>query len=284
MKPAPFEYSKVRSVAEAVSQLERADGEGKVIAGGQSLGALMNLRMASPQLLIDINGIDELKNIGIDDGLLRIGSMVRHVDVVESPYVGEHFKLLRHAYSFVAHASVRNRGTLGGNMCHADPASELPAVLQALDAKMKIVGRSGERLVPANEFFTGIFETAVEPDELLVELQIPLAAGAKNWGFCEASIRLGDFAYLAVAVTCELREGKAGNVRVAYAGLADPAMRSGEVENLLEGQELTDELCGQAGKMAAQVLPLSGDLQVSEEHRRDLARSLTYRALAMARS
>ena len=284
MKPAPFEYSKVRSVADAILQLQQADGEAKVIAGGQSLGAMMNLRMASPQMLIDINGIDELKHIGIGDDLLRVGAMVRHVDVAESPHVDEHFKLLRYAYTFVAHASVRNRGTLGGNICHADPASELPAVLQALDAKMKILGRGGERVVPANEFFTGIFETAVQPDELLVEIQIPLAAGAKNWGFCEASIRLGDFAYLAVAVTCDLSGGMARNVRAAYAGLADPSMRSAEVEALLEGQELTDELCERAGTIASQTLPVSGDLQVSEEHRKDLARSLTVRALAMARS
>lgn len=284
MKPAPFEYSKVQSVADAISLLRESDGQAKIIAGGQSLGAMMNLRMASPERIIDINGIDELKRIGISGDLLTIGAMVRHVDVSESPHLEEHFKLLRYAYGFVAHASVRNRGTLGGNVCHADPASELPAVLQALDAKMKIIGENGERLVPSTEFFTGIFETAVEPDEVLAEIQIPLAAGKKSWGFCEASIRLGDFAYLAVAATCNLRGGKAEDVRVAYAGLADPSMRCNEVEALLEGQELTDEVCKRAGKTASEILPVSGDLQVSEQHRRDLAQSLTVRALAMARS
>lgn len=284
MKPAPFEYSKAGSVADAIALLQGSDGNAKIIAGGQSLGAMMNLRMASPEMLVDINGIDELKQIGISGDHLHIGAMVRHVDVAESAHVNESFKLLRYAYTFVAHASVRNRGTLGGNVCHADPASELPAVLQALEAKMKIAGAGGERVVPASEFFVGIFETAVEPDEMLIEIQIPLATGKKNWGFCEASIRLGDFAYLAVATTCDLAGGKASNVRVAYAGLADPSMRCGEVEALLEGKELSDELCDEAGKLAAKILPVSGDLQVSEEHRKDLARSLTVRALAMARS
>lgn len=284
MKPAPFEYSKVRSVAQAISLLQQSAGSAKIIAGGQSLGAMMNLRVVSPELLVDINGIDDLKRIEVGDDILRIGAMVRHVDVAESPHVDKHFRLLRHAYTFVAHASVRNRGTLGGNICHADPASELPAVLQALDAKLKIASANGERVVPATEFFVGIFETAVGPDEMLVEIQIPLAAGRKSWGFCEAAIRLGDFAYLAVAITCDLRDGKARDVRVAYAGLADPSMRCGEVEALLEGRELTDELCRQAGTIASRTLAVSGDLQVSEQHRKDLARSLTVRALAMARS
>lgn len=284
MKPAPFGYSKAASVVEAVSLLQVSGGDAKIIAGGQSLGAMMNLRIASPKFLVDINGIEELKSIEVRDDHLCIGSMVRHVDVKEAPEIADHFKLMQHAYNFVAHASVRNRGTLGGNICHADPASEMPAVLQSLDARMKIAGRDGERVVPAKEFFLGMFETAVEPEEILVEIQIPLSAGRKNWGFCEASTRHGDFAYLAVSITCDIRNGVAENVRAAFAGLADCSMRCPEVEALLEGKELTDEHCRQAGQLASSTLEVSGDQQVSQEHRKDLARSLTIRALKMVNS
>ncbi|SEO39222.1 carbon-monoxide dehydrogenase medium subunit [Salinihabitans flavidus] len=242
---------------------------------------MLNLRLAAPGKLIDISGIRALASIGVEGEHLRIGSMVRHVDVFESEYLADHLPLLREAYSHVAHASVRNRGTLGGNVCHADPASELPAVLQALDATMTIGGESGERIVPADDFFVGLFETAVKEGEMLLDIAIPLAAGEKAWGFCEAATRRGDFAYLAVAITAEFEGGTLRDVRAAYAGLADRPMRCAEVEAVLEGKALTPELAAEAGGVASDTLELSGDAIVSVEHRMDLAKCLTARALDM---
>jgi len=282
MKPAPFAYRKVRTVAEAAQLLRESGGEAKIIAGGQSLGAMMNLRAASPGMLVDINGVDELKLVSLENGHLRIGAMVRHADVMEHPDVKNLVPILAYAYKFVAHAAIRNRGTLGGNVSHADPASELPAVLQVLNARMRISDGAEERVVAAEDFFVGMFETALGETDILVSIEIPVAANGRKWGFCETSTRHGDFAYLAVAVTCNLDTGAATDVRMAYAGLAEHAMRCRQAEAILEGRVLTDEIVDVAGVTASRTLPIAGDHQVTEVYRRDLARSLTARALAMA--
>lgn len=282
MKPAPFDYRKVSTVAEAAALLRDGEGDAKIIAGGQSLGAMMNMRAASPKLLVDIDGIATLKTISQQQDHLCIGSMVRHVDVMEHPDVKRLFPVLAYAYTFVAHAAIRNRGTLGGNVSHADPASELPAVLQTLDARMRISDGRSERTVPATEFFKGMLETALDYADVLLAVEIPLHAAGKNWGFHEVSARHGDYAYLATALTCDLVDGVMKNVRIAYAGLAQHAMRCAEVESILEGCQLTPELSETAGSTASNMLPLAGDQQATEEYRRDLAQALTVRVLQMA--
>ena len=211
-----------------------------------------------------------------------IGALARHTDVLTSPVVREYAPLVAAAYRHVAHRPIRNRGTIGGNLAHADPASELPAVMLALDAEFVLRSLAGERQVAAERFFLGTFETAARADEVLTAIHIPLAAGSRRWGFEETSQRQGDFALLAVAATFAIDGGRCANPRLAYAGAADRAVRIAAAEAALEGQSPDQTLFEQVAAKAAEAADPPEDLHADAAYRRDLVRALTRRALSAA--
>lgn len=283
MKPAPFNYVRARSVDDAVAALAR-DPEAKVLAGGQSLIAMMNLRAAKPETLVDINALSALDYIKVKDGGLAIGALTRHETVKNSPLVAEHCPLLAEAYHWIAHRAVRNRGTYGGNLCHADPASENPAIALVVGAAMVLKSAKGERSVPAEDFFKGLYQTAARQDELLIEVRIPSRPKGQGWGFAEVSPRKGDFAMTAVAATLELAGGTVKAARLAYAGIGDRAMRLAAVEAALAGKPATGETFAAAGEVARKAINPPSDFHADEAMRRDLAATLTRRTLAAAKS
>ena len=214
MKPPPFEYVRPVDLDGVLGALAQNSGETKILAGGQSLVPMMNLRLVAPKRLVDINRVPGLDRISRDGDRLLIGGLARHTDVLTSPVVREYAPLVVAAYRHVAHRPIRNRGTIGGNLAHADPASELPAVMLALDAEFVLRSLAGERQVAAERFFLGTFETAARADEVLTAIHIPLAAGSRRWGFEETSQRQGDFALVAVAVTFAVDGGRCANPRL----------------------------------------------------------------------
>jgi CO/xanthine dehydrogenase FAD-binding subunit len=265
-----------------LAALAEATDETKILAGGQSLVPMMNLRILAPKKLVDINRVPGLDRIGIDGDWLMIGALARHTDVLGSSVVRQHAPLVIAAYRHIAHRPIRNRGTIGGNLAHADPASELPAVMLALDAEMVLRSRNGERRVAAESFFLGTFETAMRADELLTAIRIPLASGSRHWGFDEMSQRQGDFALVAVAATFDVEVGRCARPRLAYAGVADRAVRILAAEAALEGAALHEATFEAVAAKAAEAVNPPEDIHADAAYRRDLVRALTRRALTAA--
>lgn len=284
MKPAAFDYERPASLDAVLELLSRQSGKAKILAGGQSLVPMMNLRMAQPQLLVDINRVRDLDYVRVNGSTLQIGALCRHATLRESTVLARACPLMHAAYDWVAHGPVRNRGTLCGNLCHADPASEMPAVMLAVGAAMVLRSRSAERIVGANEFFLGIYETATKADEMLVEVRIPIAAKGLGWGFHEVSVRKGDFAVVAVATTLRIVDGKAAEVTIAIAGCDSHAVRLGKVEKALTGRPPDDGAIAEtASACAAAVNPAAEDIHGGAAYRRDLVKALVNRALRDAR-
>lgn len=282
MKPPPFDYHRPETLQETLALLSEHGDEAKVLAGGQSLVPMLNLRVLHPGLLVDINRLPDLDHVRLEDGQLRIGALARHKAVHESPAVREACPLMAAAYAHVAHGPIRNRGTLCGNLCHADPASEMPAVMLMCDAEFVLRSVAGERVVGASDFFAGALSTDARPDELLVELRVPRAAAGQGWAFQEVSARKGDFAYVAVGATVE-RDGDAcGAVRLGCAGVGDGPHRARRAEDSLRGAALTDEAFRRAAGIAADDVDPGEDYHADADYRRDLVRGLARRALAEA--
>jgi carbon-monoxide dehydrogenase medium subunit len=282
MKPPPFEYLRPADLDGVLAALSRNSGETKILAGGQSLVPMMNLRLVAAKRLVDINRVPGLDRIAVEGDRLVIGALARHTDVLASPVVRQYAPLVAAAYRHVAHRPIRNRGTIGGNLAHADPASELPAVMLALDAEMVLRSHAGERQVPAERFFLGTLETAARPDELLTAIHIPLAAGSRRWGFEEMSQRQGDFALVAVAATFAVDGGRCANPRLGYAGVADHAVRIAAAEAALDGRSPDEALFEEVAAKAAEAVDPPADVHADAAYRRDLVRALTRRALSAA--
>ncbi|MEJ8815272.1 xanthine dehydrogenase family protein subunit M [Variovorax ureilyticus] len=284
MKPAAFEYSRPDTLEAAIALLAQGGPDAKVLAGGQSLVPMMNLRLAQPRLIVDVNRIPGHDYIRRDRDELVIGFLARHEDVKRSEVVGEACPLIAAAYEHVAHGTIRNRGTLCGNLCHADPASEMPAVMLATEATMELQGPAGLRHVPAAQFFLGLYETALASDEMLVRLRIPVAPKGQGWGFHEVSTRKGDFAFVCVGALLTLKAGRISTAKVAAAGIGTRAVRLDAVERWLIGQEANQQTFQRAGREASSSVVPSGDSMVPAEYRSELLEILTRRALADAAS
>lgn len=282
MKPAPFEYLRPGTMEEAFALLARHRDQAKVIAGGQSLVPMMNFRMAQPAILIDINGLKELEFHRRDGQHVRIGALARHAVLRDSPVVREACPLVSEAYQYVAHGTVRNRGTLCGSLCHADPAAEMPATMLALDATMVLRSAGGERQVAVADFLQGLYATAVQPDELLVEVRIPVTNSRMGSAFEEVSARKGDFALTLVAALLSLQGGKIQAAAIAYGGVSDRAMRLEAIEQRLIGQAPSESLFADVAREAANAIEVNEDVHGDREYRRDLIRTLTPRALMRA--
>jgi carbon-monoxide dehydrogenase medium subunit len=292
VKPAAFDYHRPRSRAEALALIASHGGDAKPLAGGQSLIPAMNFRLAMPAVLIDLNGIGDLAYIK-DAGDLRIGAMTRHRAVERSEDVRRSAPLVHEAMPFIAHVAIRTRGTIGGSLAHADPAAELPAVMLALDARIRLESEKGSREVAASDFFTGLFSTAIESDELVTEIVIPNphagsiapASGVRTGSaFTEFSRRHGDFALAGVAASVALDDGgRCASARIALFGVGDRPMLAASGATALVGQRPTpDALRAAADATAANDIDPTSDIHASSKYRRHLAGVLTRRTLERA--
>jgi carbon-monoxide dehydrogenase medium subunit len=283
MKPAPFAYFAPATVDEALALLARHGGDAKPLAGGQSLIPAMNFRLARPAVLVDLNRIGELAYVRADSGV-SIGAMTRQRAVERSDVVARSAPLLAEAMPSIAHPQIRNRGTVGGSIAHADPSAELPAVMLALEARFRAKSATGERSIPVGEFFKGMLETALEPGELLVEIAVPPLPARSGTAFLEMARRHGDYALVGVAAVVTLDpRGRCKTARLSMLSVGDGPVRATEAEKVLAGQTPSEELLRAAADAAAtrDVDPPS-DIHASAAYRRQLVAVLTRRALARA--
>jgi CO/xanthine dehydrogenase FAD-binding subunit len=283
MKPAPFEYVAPESLEEAMSLLDEHGEGGKILAGGQSLGPLLNMRLASPEVLIDINRLDELSYIRQRDGRLEIGALARQRTVERSPAIPRSWPLISDAMPYVGHRTLRNRGTLCGSLAHADPAAELPAVATALDAELRIMGPEGERTVSGENFFVSYMTTNLEPEELLAEVRFPSPPPRTGHTWFEIARRHGDYALVGVASVLTLSEdGTCDAARLVYTGVASVPLDAQEAAELLVDEEPNEDLFAAAAEQAAADSEPGSDIHASAGYRRHLVRVLTRRALGKA--
>jgi len=284
MKPAPFEYQAPSSLEAALDLLSHRGGDAKVLAGGQSLIPVMNFRLAEPALLVDINKLAELDFIRrSDDGSLRIGALTRQRRVERDPLVAEAAPLLHETIPFIAHPQIRNRGTFGGSLAHADPAAELPAVAVALRARFRLRKAGGDRWVNASDFFGGLFTTSLEPEEILVEVALPPSPERTGWSFLEIARRHGDYAQIGVAALVTLDgAGRCQEARLVFLSAGDVPIEAREAAGLLAGQEISAAVISAAAEKAAQEIRPFSDLHATADFKRHLARVITGRALRKA--
>ena len=282
MKPAPFEYERAADLASALSALARYGSKSRVLAGGQSLIPMLNLRLASAERLIDVGRLDELRYIRVDGDEVHIGALTTHNAVLQSPEVAQHCPIMVEAYRLVSHHSVRNRGTIGGSLCHNDPASEMPLVANLVGATLIARSASGERAIAADKFFKGNFETALHPNELLVEIRVPIPPKGHGWSFQEVSQRKGDFALVAAGAVLALDGGVCRHVRLGFRNVGATTFRLPAVEARIEGQPPGAALFAAAAEAAMTAVDPPSDLHADEAYRRDLVKVLAERVLATA--
>jgi CO/xanthine dehydrogenase FAD-binding subunit len=283
MKPPRFEYLAPTSLDEALGLLADHGDEAKVLAGGQSLVPLLNFRLVRPAYLVDLNEIPGLAYVRADDGRLAIGAMTRQRAVETADVVRERCPLLADAMPQIGHFQIRNRGTIGGSLAHADPAAELPAVVAALEGELVVRSRTGQRTLTPEQFFVAYLTTAVDPAELLVEVRLPVAPPRTGAAFMEVSRRHGDFALVGVAATMTLDEaGVCTGCAIALTGVGPTPVVAGEAARALIGAKPTPEAFEDVGRRAAAPLRPDGDLHASSEYRTHVAGVLTRRALARA--
>ena len=276
--PAEIDYARARSVDEAIALLEEHGEEARIIAGGHSLLPMMKLRLARPEWIIDINDLHELRAIRVEGGELVLGALTRHADVLESPVVGEHYPILVDAERVIADPIVRNRGTVGGSFCQADPAEDLAAVGSALRANVVIRSSSGTRTVPAREFHTGPYETEVGPAELLVEVRIPIRPSAGS-AYEKVERRAGDWAIAAAGAFVELSGGVVSDVGIGLSAVGARHYCAAEAEDFLRGKAPTPENLAEAGRIAAENCAPTSDQRGPADYKRHLVGELTKRAL-----
>ena len=264
MKPAPFAYAKAKSVEHAIELLARP--EARLLAGGQSLMATLNMRLSAPKLLIDLNGLDTLSGISVKAGQVTIGALSRHAEAERSVDIARHAPLIARAMPHIGHVAIRNRGTLGGSIAFADPAAELPACLLALNGEVDIAGPKGKRSVKADDFFKGLFETALGPQDVLTAIRVPAATRDARAGFAEFTRRHGDYAMVGLAASAKANGKGLTDVRLAFFGIGATPVRAKKAEAALAGGKLDD-----AVKALASDLNPSDDVQSTAATKRHLA-------------
>jgi len=281
MKPAPFEYHVPDLLEQALDLMHQHAGEAKILAGGQSLVPAMNFRVVQPSVLIDLNRVAELSFIRQEGETIRVGAMTRERHLEFDSSIAKHIPLLTEATPFIAHPQIRNRGTIGGSIVNADPAAELPVLMLALNARLKAKNVSGERWIDARDFFTGMFSTALEPDEILVEIELPFMPQRTGWSFIEVAPRAGDYALMGVAALVTLDEnGKCRQAKLVYLNAGEGPMDAKEAVKRLEGETLNETLIESAAVHASEkeINPF-GNVHTSPEFQRHLANVLTKNAL-----
>jgi carbon-monoxide dehydrogenase medium subunit len=285
MKPAPFEYYAPTTVEEALAHLAQHGYDAKVLAGGQSLVPTMNFRLAQPSVLVDLNRIPELFYIKpADDGGVRVGAMTRESQVEHDPLIAERAPLVFEAMPHIAHPQIRNRGTFGGCIAHADPAAELPAVSVAMSARFRIRNQAGERWVPADEFFIGFFTTVMQPDDLLVEIALPPLPPRSGYSFQEIARRHGDYALVGAAAMVVLdHNNQCQQARLVFLSVGEGPVGAVQAAETLQGQVPTSEAIEAAAEAAASAdVDPGSDIHASADYRRHLVKVLARRSLTQA--
>jgi carbon-monoxide dehydrogenase medium subunit len=279
MKLPPFEYACPTTIAEAVALLASHGGEAKPLAGGQSLVPMMAFRIAAPSLLVDLRKLAELRQIKIADDGVTLGAMVRWRDILDDARLRTAHPLLVAAVEYVAHYQIRNRGTVGGSLAHADPAAELPGIVVTCEAKIAIVGKSGARVIEAANFFQGPLMTALKPDEIITEIRFPAWPAKRRFGFQEFARRRGDFALAAAMLFYDEDGGKARNAHVGAIGVADRPLRLTAVEQVLNGNKINEAVIAKAEAAAAAAVDPADDIHAGGAYRKALLGVMVERAL-----
>jgi carbon-monoxide dehydrogenase medium subunit len=279
--PAPFDYERATSVADAIALLERHGPEARLIAGGHSLLPMMKLRLARPEVLIDVNDVPGLAEIKVVGDEIRIGAMVRHADLLESAIVAEHYRLFAEAERVIADPIVRNRGTIGGSLCQADPSEDLSAAFAAVRAAVVITGRDGERVVPAREFHRGPYETAVEPAEMLTEVRIPIRPGGGS-AYEKIERRVGDWAIAAAGVALWLDGDAIAEIGIGLTAVGARHFVAAAAEDAARGATADEATIEEVGRLASEGCDPVTDQRGPAEYKRHLAGELTRRAMRRA--
>jgi carbon-monoxide dehydrogenase medium subunit len=280
MKLPPFEYACPTELSEAVALLAARNGDAKLIAGGQSLVPMLAFRLAAPTLLVDLRKLPELRRIRISSNGVVLGSMVRWCDIQADARLRTAHPLLLAAVAHVAHYQIRNRGTIGGSIAHADPAAEMPGIALTCEAEIATVGTAGPRVIKAADFFIGPLMTLLEPDEIIVEIRLPAWPAQRRWGFQEFARRRGDFAMAAAAIWYDQDDGgKARNAHVGVVGVGDRPQRLPAVEAVLNGRMIDETTIAQAETVAAAAVDPQTDIHASADYRRALVGTMVERAL-----
>jgi aerobic carbon-monoxide dehydrogenase medium subunit len=282
MKLPPFDYACPTTLPEAIELLASHD-DAKPIAGGQSLVPMLAFRLAQPTLLVDLRKLADLRGIRISDAGVTLGAMVRWRDIEDDERLATAHPLLKAAIAHVAHYQIRNRGTVGGSIAHADPAAEMPGIAITCDAEIAVVGKSGAHVIQAADFFQGALTTALTPDEIIVEIRLPAWPAGRRWGFQEFARRRGDFAMAAAAVFYDQDErGKARNAHVGVIGVGDQPLRLTAVEDVLNGQSIDEATIAKADAATSAAVDPQDDIHASAAYRRSLVGTMVERALKNA--
>jgi len=284
MKPAPFRYVAARSIEEALQLKAEYGDEARFLAGGQSLVPTMNFRLTQPAMLIDINPLAELAGVKIDAAeRVRIGALTRYRNLERDPATERNLPLIHEALPHIAHPQIRNRGTIGGNLAHADPASEMPAIVVALAGRLRAQSMKGERWIAASDFFVGALSTALKPDEMLTEVELPVAPLRSGACFMEVSRRRGDFAIIGVACTLRLdEEGRCAEARIGLCNAGDGPVFATDASEFLVGRKIGATEIEEAAELVQNAIDPGGSIHASKEFQRHIAGVLTARALATA--
>lgn len=282
MIPGEFDYYSPHTLPEAISLLEQHGYDAKIIAGGQSLIPAMRFRLALPEVLIDINTIEGLEYIREDDGHLMIGALTREADLEESTVVQQKYTLLADAARVIADPVVRNRATVGGNLAHADPANDHPAVMLAYNAELIALGPNGTRAIPIDDFFVDLFENALADNEILTEIRIPTPGPNSGGAYLKVERKVGDYAVSAAAVQLTMNGNTCTAARIGLTNVSPVPMRAAAAEQALIGKTITDDVLEAAGQAAAAACDPSPDLRGSVAYKRDLTRVVTKRAIRKA--
>jgi len=283
MKLPPFEYACPTTLPEAVQLLASGNGDAKALAGGQSLMPMLAFRLAQPALLVDLRKLADLRGIRITEKGVTLGAMVRWREIEDDERLDVAHPLLKEAIAHVAHYQIRNRGTIGGSMAHADPAAEMPGVAVTCDAEIAVVGRAGARVINTADFFQGALTTALTPDEIIVEVRLPPWPKARRWGFQEFARRRGDFAMAAAAVFYDVAPGgEATNAHVGVIGVGDRPQRLATVEAVLNGARIDDGIIAAAEAATCAAVNPQSDIHATAAYRRALVGTMVERALKRA--
>lgn len=282
MKLPQFEYACPTTLKDAVALLTSHGGDAKALAGGQSLMPMMAFRIAHPALLVDLRKLPGLREIKISSDGVRLGAMVRWRDIEDDTRLKTAHPLLKAAIAHVAHYQIRNRGTVGGSIAHADPAAEMPGIAVACEAEIAVMGKSGARTIKASNFFLGALTTALQSDEIITELRLPSWPAQRRWGFQEFARRRGDFAMAGVAVYYDLEAGKADNAHIGVIGIGDKPHRLAAAEAALNGRAVDEAVIEKVAAAASTAVEPQDDIHASAAYRRALVGTMLERALKSA--
>ena len=282
MIPASFDYFNPQTLDEAISLLQQYGDDAKIMSGGHSLIPMMKLRLASPEYIIDINDIPNLSYVKEEGGFLKVGALTRESEIEHSDLIKSKYHIFCDATKLIADPQVRNRGTIGGNLAHGDAANDHPAIMLAMNAQIVVQGPNGSRTIPMTDFMLGFYQTALEPTEILTEIQIPIPPAGSGGAYSKLERKVGDYATAGVAVQVTVENNTFKNIGIGLTNVSPVPVKATDAENHLTGKAITDEVIKEAAQMASDASSPSPDLRGSEEYKRNMVRVLTQRTIKRA--